>query len=190
MPSSESLQQLAEFAVYLIAGLVALHRQDKQQRKAHAETEHKLHELKHHVDSQLTKLNGTASYMIHSWPGPAWIKRAVEENGQTVFRMQELNEVYAAQFGITRLSYIGKTDLEAGWDKETADRFREHDLKVWAKGGCETFVETIGGVDLKFMKLKLTSPDGSEKGVLGYGLPLDLFCPGPDRCPHFSKGEK
>lgn len=173
MISSEALQQLAEFAIYFGGAYLALRKQNRE-----------IHTMKAHVDSQLTKLNGTATYMIHSWPGPAWLKRAeVDKQGNVQFRMVELNEIYAQTYGIPRLDYIGKTDLEAGWDKQTSDRFRDHDLEVWAKGGAIMFTEDIQGGNLKFMKIRLQSADGQLKGVLGYGLPLDMFCPGVKNCP-------
>lgn len=147
------------------------------------ETEGELLQLRHHVDSTVQKLNGTATYMIHSWPGPAWMKRAVTEHGQVVFRMQEVNENYCNTYGFSRMDYIGKTDLEAGWEKVEADRFLDHDLKVWASGKPEVFLENTKNGPQKFLKLRLVSPNGEMKGVMGYGLPLADFCPGLEACP-------
>jgi hypothetical protein len=152
-------------------------------KASQGETEVELKQLRYHVDSTVQKLNGTATYMIHSWPGPAWMKRACMENGEVVFRMQEINENYCSTYGFSRLDYIGKTDLEAGWDRGIANKFLDNDLKVWASGKPDTFIEETPSGPQKFLKIRLVSPNGDLKGVLGYALPLADFCPGLKDCP-------
>ena len=105
------------------------------------------------TDVALLRLNGMLSYLIHSFDRPAWLKVAtLDDNGDTVFRMLEMNELYSEVFGIPRKRYINKTDLEAGWDQKTSAAFRAHDLLVWASGEPQTIVETINGVPQRFRK--------------------------------------
>jgi hypothetical protein len=127
-------------------------------------------EIKNHADFSMQKLNGTLTYFMHSIDRPMWIKTAVNENGKINFRMLELNAQYARAFNIPRQDYIGKTDLEAGWPKEVSDKFYEHDLRVWATGKPETFIEDINGVPMRFRKLLLQTPDGKKKGVCGFAV--------------------
>lgn len=125
------------------------------------------------TDVSLRRLNGTVTAIIHSWPGPAWIKAASTENGTTVFRMMELNGAYEKVCGISRINHIGKTDLEAGWDHERAEEFRRHDLMVWASGESEVVTEPRLGADDKvetFIKIRLTSQDGQVKGIMGLSM--------------------
>ena len=127
-------------------------------------------EVKEHTDVAVQKLNGMLTYFIHSADRPMWIKAVKLENGKPVFRMLEVNNEYAALFGITRHEYVGKTDLEAGWDRTTAEVFYQHDLAVWASGSPQTFTETVNGRTMRFRKLLLQTPDGTKKGVMGYAV--------------------
>ena len=73
----------------------------------------KVEEMKLHQDMSMQKLNGMLTYLIHSFGRPAWLKVArMSPCGEIEFRMLEVNDDYAATFGISRLAYIGKTDLE------------------------------------------------------------------------------
>lgn len=135
-------------------------------------------EIKHHSDVSIQKLNGMLTYFIHSADRPMWLKAAYVENGKPIFRMIEMNHLYAEAYKVPRNSYIGKTDIEAGWDKVTADRFYENDLKVWATGEPETFTEIVDGKTYRFRKLLLKTPDGKKKGVMGYAV--DIHEPGVD----------
>jgi hypothetical protein len=143
-------------------------------------------DIKNHSDVTVQKLNGMLTYVIHSFDRPAWIKVAREENGKTVFRMLEMNELYSEAFGIPRSNYIGKTDLEAGWDHITAERFGQHDLMVWASGEPETFVEIINGKSMRFRKLRIMTRDGKSKGVMGYAVE----CGDPANCPIYGNISK
>jgi hypothetical protein len=87
-------------------------------------------------------------------------------------------------FGISRKDYIGKTDLEAGWHKDKADMFYEHDLLVWASGEPQTFIEEISGKKMRFRKVCVTSEDGKAKGIMGYAVD----CCDPGACPIYSYG--
>lgn len=127
-------------------------------------------EVKEHTDVAVQKLNGMLTYFIHSADRPMWIKAVKLENGKPVFRMLEVNNEYAQLFGIKRSDYIGKTDLEAGWDRETSDMFYQNDLAVWASGNPHTFTEVIEGKTMRFRKLLLQTPDGNKKGVMGYAV--------------------
>jgi hypothetical protein len=130
------------------------------------------------------KLNGMLTYVIHSFDRPAWLKVArMRGDGEIEFRMMEMNEAYASTYGIARHEYLGKTDLEAGWDKRTADAFRAHDLSVWASGEPSTFVESIGSKPLRFRKLRVVSPYNNElKGIFGYAVD----CHDPENCPAYN----
>lgn len=126
-------------------------------------------EIKAHTDVTVQKLNGMLSYVIHSADRPWWIKVAAEEHGETVFRMLEVNQAYTDLFGISRDDYIGKTDLEAGWSHTESEEFRRNDLLVWATGEPTTFTETVGDAGpMSFRKLRIQTPDGRLKGVMGY----------------------
>jgi hypothetical protein len=127
-------------------------------------------DIKNHTDISVQKLNGMLSYFMHSAERPMWIKRAVIEEGKITFRMLEMNRQYSNLFGIQRIDYIGKTDLEAGWPKEAADAFYAHDLKVWATGHAETYSELVHGEPTRFRKMLLETPDGTKKGVMGYAI--------------------
>jgi PAS domain-containing protein len=140
-------------------------------------------DLKCHTDVSVQKLNGMLTYVIHSFDRPAWIKVAREENGKVQFRMLELNELYAEKFGISRNDYIGKTDLEAGWDLATAKKFEDHDLLTWASGEPQTFVEKVDGQPMRFRKIRITTKDGKSKGVMGYAID----CADPEHCPVYKK---
>lgn len=139
--------------------------------KLKSEVQTKITEVKTHTDVTLQKLNGMLTYVIHSFDRPAWIKIATQRSdGEVEFRMMELNDLYTESFDITRHEYLGKTDLEAGWDKVEADKMRENDLHVWASGVPTTFVEVVGGKPLKFRKIRVQSADGRLKGVMGYAV--------------------
>lgn len=131
----------------------------------------KTEETKQHSDLSVQKLNGLLTTVIHSFDAPAWIKIATNgPNNEIDFRMSEVNDKYTELFGIKRSEYIGKTDLEAGWPKELAEKFRQHDLLVWASGEPQTIEEDCGKGKLVFRKLRLESPDGKLKGVMGYQI--------------------
>jgi len=137
--------------------------------KLKSEVQTKIGEVKTHTDVTLQKLNGMLTYVIHSFDRPAWIKIATHRtDGEIEFRMLELNDLYTETFGISRHDYIGKTDLEAGWDKATSDRMRANDLSVWASGDPMTFTELVCGKEIKFRKIRVQSPNGVLKGVMGY----------------------
>jgi|TARA_R110000765_G_scaffold9042_5_gene28616 hypothetical protein len=127
-------------------------------------------EIKNHADMSIQKLNGMLTYVIHSFDRPAWIKVARHEHGEVVFRMLELNQHFGDEYGIYRSDYIGKTDLEAGWDHKTAKIMFEHDLAVWASGEPTTFIERIEGVERHFRKIRITTPDGKLKGIMSYEI--------------------
>lgn len=137
-------------------------------------------EIRNHTDSSVAKLNGMLRYMINSMDRPCWLKLACQEHGKTVFRMLELNDLYTDSFGFTRNEAIGKTDLEAGVDHDTAQRFYDHDLMVWASGEPQTFDEEINGVVRRFHKMRVQTDDGVTKGILGFAADTT---PCPD-CPH------
>jgi len=123
------------------------------------------------TDTTLRRLNGTVTAIVHSWPGPAWIKMAHDENGDVVFRMMEINAAGERAAGVSRLAYIGKTDLEAGCPHTMANELRQHDLMVWASGEATIFSETDAhGETGKFVKIRITSPDGQCKGIMGLAL--------------------
>lgn len=136
-------------------------------------------EIKNHSDVSIQKLNGMLTYFIHSADRPMWIKAAYEENGKPVFRMLEVNHKYTDMFGLDRQMYIGKTDLEAGWDKVTADEFYHNDLTVWATGEPQNVTETINGKSVRFRKMLLQTPDGNKKGIMGYSVD----CADASECP-------
>lgn len=137
--------------------------------KLRSQVQNKIKEVKNHTDVTLQKLNGMLTYVIHSFDRPAWIKIATHRSdGEIEFRMLELNNLYTDNFGISRHEYIGKTDLEAGWDKQTSDKMLANDLLVWGSGDPITFTEIIGGKEVKFRKIRVQSPNGVLKGVMGY----------------------
>jgi hypothetical protein len=129
-------------------------------------------EIKHHSDVAVQKLNGMLTYVIHSFDRPAWVKVAHQTSTSIEFRMLEVNHLYTDIFGIERMDYLGKTDLEAGWDKKTADKFHSHDLQVWATGEPQTFTEEYNGKKTKFRKLRVMSGDGKTKGIMGYAVDI------------------
>lgn len=141
-------------------------------------------DMKNHTDVTLQRLNGMLTYVIHSFDRPAWVKVArTRTDGETEFRMLEVNELYASKFGIPRQDHLGKTDLEAGWDKHTADGFRAQDLAVWASGEPMTFTEDIAGTKTRFRKIRVQSPNGELKGVMGYAVD----CQTPESCPTYTR---
>lgn len=148
--------------------------------KAKKEGQRVSEEIRSHTEVSVTKLNGMLRYVIQSFSTPCWIKIARENpsTGDIEFRMLEMNSLYSETFGIDRANYIGKTDLEAGWDHETATALKNNDLIVWASGEPQTFTEVINGKPLRFRKIRITSPDGSKKGVMGYALD----CGDPSGC--------
>jgi hypothetical protein len=119
------------------------------------------------LDTSLRRLNGTVTAIIHSWPGPAWIKVAIAEEGQTVFRMLELNGAAEKEFGIPRLDYIGNTDREAGCTEEQAEQYRRLDLLVWASGESDILEGEDGQA---FTRVCIVSSDGEVKGVMGLSV--------------------
>lgn len=140
------------------------------------------HDSRVFTDVGLKRLNGTVTAIIHSWPGPAFIKVAHTEGAGTVFRMLELNEAYEKAYGVSRLHCIGRTDAEAGWDSKKAEEWRANDIMVWASGESEILQEDYVEGDCHkkrtFIKVRITSPDGSAKGIMG--LCVDAV---RDRCP-------
>ena len=144
-------------------------------------------DVKNHADVCIQKLNGTLTNVINSFDRPCWVKTAIQnsQTGQVEFRMLEVNEPYCEAFGIKRQDYLGKTDLEAGWNKKMADEFYQHDLQVWASGEPQSFVEKVNGADMRFRKVRVQTPDGRKKGVMGYGID----CGNPDGCPVYAKKE-
>jgi hypothetical protein len=152
--------------------------------KLRSEVQAKIQEVKTHTDVTLQKLNGMLTYVIHSFDRPAWIKIAsIRADGEIEFRMLELNDLYTESFDISRHEYLGKTDLEAGWDKIEADKMRTNDLHVWSSGQPTTFVEVVGGKPLRFRKIRVQSADGRLKGVMGYAVE----CEEPQSCPFHKK---
>ena len=133
----------------------------------------KIKEVKTHTTVSVQKLNGGLSHVINSFDRPAWIKVAyARSDGEVEFRMLDLNLAYCKEFGFNKVDYVGKTDLEAGWEKEMADQCRRHDLTVWASGETETFVEAVRGKPRAFRKLRVQSADGVLKGVMGYEVEM------------------
>jgi PAS domain-containing protein len=151
-----------------------------------------INDVKTFSDVNMQKLNGMLTYVIHSFDRPAWLKVARRRgDGEIEFRMLEMNDLYAEIFGISRSDYLGKTDLEAGWDKTTAEMFRQHDLSVWASGEPTTYTEVVKGVPARFRKIRVSArknvTDGPEvlKGVFAYAVD----CSDPDGCPMHRHGE-
>lgn len=139
--------------------------------------------IQQHTDVTVQKLNGMLTAVLHSMDRPAWIKVARHSHDGTIrFIMFEVNDAYSDVFGIDRDTYIGKTDLEAGWDRETASLFYENDLRVWASGKPSTFTETINNRAMRFRKVRLESRDGKLKGVMGYAIDCGHY----DSCPLYS----
>ena len=182
---NEVLMSLGEFFAYVLVAAFAIWKNNRAVQDVKIESNKNIGDMKHHLDAQLKKLNGTATYMIHSWPAGAWLKQAeIDYEGNTIFRMIELNEKYADEVGISRLEYIGKTDLEAGVPLEQSKAYYEDDLDVWARGGAHVnSVTNESGQLVHYIKIRLSSPDGDLKGVIGYELPHDLICPGLKNCP-------
>ena len=131
-------------------------------------------EQKNFTDASVQKLNGMLTSVIHSFATPAWIKVAEERNGEVVFRMLELNDAYTEAYGIKRSEYIGKTDIEVGWSKDIAEKFRQHDLLVWASNEPKDVVEIVEGKKVMFRKFCVQSPSGKKKGVFGYLVPTEV----------------
>lgn len=172
-----------------LAGLMALYFKLKRsgatrEQSIKDEVATHIRDLKNHQDVSVQRLNGMLSYVIHSFPSPAWLKVARQNGeGKTEFRMLEVNEAYASTYGIKRLDYLGKTDLEAGWPLDTAHKFQQHDLMVWASGEPTTFVENTGGVTTRFRKIRVQTFDGKLVGILGYAID----CADPAKCPIYAK---
>jgi hypothetical protein len=145
-------------------------------------------DTRHYIEHQLKSLNGTARAIIHSWPGPCWLKTAKEEGGDVIFRMTDLNEKYSLLYGIERLHYIGRTDLEAGHSRENAHKYRNNDLMVWASGKPRVFEEPgpPDGMNKKFLKVRLMSEGGKLKGVMGFGMDTKVWC-NPEGCEEVKK---
>jgi hypothetical protein len=131
-------------------------------------------DIKNHSDITVQKLNGMLTYVIQSFDRPAWVKVAREENGEIHFRMLEVNDKYTELSGIHRKNYIGRTDLEAGWNHETAKIFHDHDLSVWASGNSKTFDEEIYGTKRKFRRIRIQTNDGTLKGIMCYEIGEDM----------------
>jgi len=147
----------------------------------------KTNEIKNHADISVQKLNGMLTSVIGSFDKPAWVKVATtKKSGDIEFRMLELNSHYSKFYGISRNDYLGKTDLEAGWDKKISDKFKLHDLKVWSSGEPETFTEEINGIKTRFRKIRVETANGKLKGVMGYAI--DCF--DPSSCPYKTKDIK
>jgi len=144
-------------------------------------------DTRHYIEHQLKSLNGTARAIIHSWPGPCWLKTAKDENGEVIFRMTDLNSSYSDSFRIDRLHYIGRTDLEAGHTRENAHQYRNNDLMVWASGKPKVFDEpNADGVMCKFLKVRLVSESGQLRGVMGFGMDTKVWC-SPEGCDEVQK---
>lgn len=175
MPSLESVEAWSPIAVAaitavpiimttIITSVVALRTVNK---KLDASEERQ----RNFTDTTIKSLNGTASAIVHSFPGPCWIKLAsADSQGNVEFIMHELNGKYEEEYGLKRIDYLGKTDLEAGWPKDVADQFKNHDLQVWATGESATFEEEINDKVVRFHKVRLEGPNGLVKGVMGYQL--------------------
>lgn len=154
--------------ILIITAILTLYFKFKGNIKKEIET------IKCHTDVALTKLNGMLSYVIHSFDRPAWLKVAVVRgDGEVEFRMLEVSENYCRKFGFTRQNYLGKTDIEAGWDFNTAKEFRKNDLSIWASGEATTFTEKIGNKNIKVRKIRVQSADGISKGIFGYTVEED-----------------
>lgn len=136
--------------------------------KFKSELKSKVQQINSYTDVSVTKLNGMLKYLISSFDRPCWLKLAVKENNGIVFRMVELNKMYEEFFHMEREDYIGKTDLEAGWDHETAQIFHENDLTVWASGKPQNFIEKINGKNMTFRKIRVETESGEAKGIFGY----------------------
>jgi len=136
-------------------------------------------EIKYHSDVSVQKLNGMLTSVIMSFDRPAWVKVAEQTRDGVTFRMLEINDRYAELYGVSRIDYIGKTDLEAGWQKELADNFYAHDIQVWSTGEPQTFIENVRGQEMRFRKVRVTNQDGKIKGVMGYAVD----CVDPEICP-------
>lgn len=168
MDASSSTNIIADVTTVATAILVNLGVLYGAWKKFKKELRDRTQEIKTHTDITVQKLNGMLSYVIHSADRPWWVKVASEEQGKTVFRMLEVNQAYTDVFGVRREDYLGKTDLEAGWKHEIADMFHHNDLIVWATGEPTTFSESIGNKQFRFRKVRLQTPDGRLKGVMGY----------------------
>lgn len=168
-----------------ISGLVALYfklRHSGAVRTGYLSEELRscVNELKAHQETSIQKLNGMLSYLISSLGRPAWLKVAsTDANGKTVFRMLVLNAHYGDIVGVHVDDYVGKTDLEAGWNHETARQFHDHDLLVWSTGESQDFFEVVNGERMRFRKIPVKSPSGDIKGVFGFAVD----CGAPDQCP-------
>jgi len=129
-------------------------------------------EVKKHTDVSVRKLNGlNVESLIHSMDRPAWVKVAVSEAGGPVeFRMLTMNRQYERAFGKTRDQYLGRTDREAGWDAATCAQFYDHDLYIWQTGQPSTVVEVCDGIPYRFRKVRVSTPDGIPKGILGFSV--------------------
>jgi len=126
-------------------------------------------EVKKHTDLSFRKLNGlNVDSLIHSMDRPAWLKVATIEDGRTEFRMLTLNRHYERAFGKTSEQYIGRTDAQAGWDRQTVAKFYDHDLYIWQTGQPATVVEVCDGVPYRFRKIRVCTPDGVPKGIMGF----------------------
>jgi len=137
--------------------------------KVRSQFNKKIQEVKTHTAISVQKLNGMLSYVINSFDRPAWIKVAhTRADGEIEFRILDVNNVYCEEFNFSQNECLGKTDLEMGWDSNSANLFRKHDLSVWASGETETFAETVNGKNRFFRKLRVQSADGMVKGVMGY----------------------
>lgn len=133
-----------------------------------SELSRKTAEIKTHTDVTVTKLNGVLRYLIHSMDRPCWLKMAYMENGKLVFRMLEVNHHYEAKYGISRQNYIGKTDLEAGWNRDIARRIYKNDLLVWSSGEPQTVIEKTNQGEAAFYKIRVQSDTGELKGIFGF----------------------
>lgn len=154
--------------------------------KFKTELQARTNEIKYHSDVSVQKLNGMLTSVIMSFDRPAWVKVAHMERDKVVFRMLEINNLYGELYGVERQDYIGKTDLEAGWPKESADSFYNHDVQVWSTGESSTFNEVINGKSYRFRKIRVTSSTGKIKGVMGYAVD----CGEPDLRPFHGETKK
>lgn len=174
----ETYVELAVQAGSLLAALV--YGYNRLSKKLEAQTK----EIKTHTDVSINRMNGTLAAVVHSFDRPCWIKMAVTDRaGNVEFRMLELNSLYERAYKVRREDYIGKTDAEVGWPKETARGFYEHDVMVWSSGEAQTVEERIDGRLVRFRRLRLISRDGLVKGVLGY----QVDCIDPQNCPFHTK---
>lgn len=129
-------------------------------------------EQNHFIDQSVRKMNGGLLAVLNSFEGPCWIRSAsVNSMGLVEFRMQDMNGHAERAFGIDRIAYIGKTDVEAGRNRDEAMAASDADSTVWASGVPRTFIEKIGGTEYRVRRLRVESRDNVIKGVMCMVMP-------------------